>query len=163
MYVKKDIMDNIALVVNELTIKYGDVCQVVDTIVANKQQLVNIRLLNLWALVIFWLGMNFFILVPILVPPKLVPEVPILKISLDLNYYLPEIYQIKIKFVLLIKACLFYYFDFLLLGLQLWTYKIYNSHFFIQHLKLLGLKINYLKKLSLPFFNKLKSRDQLNF
>lgn len=121
-------MDNIALVVNELTIKYGDVCQVVDTIVANKQQLVNISSLNLWALVNFWLGMNFFILVPILVPPKLVPEVSILKISLDLNYYLPEIYQIKIKFVLLnIKACLFYYFDFLLLGLQLWTYKIFNT------------------------------------
>lgn len=39
-------MDNIALVVNELTIKYGDVCQVVDTIVANKQQLVNISSLT---------------------------------------------------------------------------------------------------------------------
>lgn len=44
-------MDHTALAVNDLTIKYGDVCHVVDIIVANKQQLVNISSLKLWALV----------------------------------------------------------------------------------------------------------------
>lgn len=40
-------MDHTALAVNYLTIKYGDVCQVVDRIVPNKQQLVNISSLKL--------------------------------------------------------------------------------------------------------------------
>lgn len=47
LFVKRDIMDHTALAVNDLTIKYGDVCQVVDIIVANKQQLVNISSLKL--------------------------------------------------------------------------------------------------------------------
>lgn len=51
LFVKKDIMDYTALAVNDLTIKYGDICHVVDIIVANKQQLVNISSLKLWALV----------------------------------------------------------------------------------------------------------------